>query len=112
MLWEPLGRARRISRSYYAAYSFVGSVLASRGLAFPADRVGPDHALLPDLIRDQLGKVYGGSTIKRLRGAVTAPYRTRVRSDYHPHVKVNKHSALEAERLATAVRKTLSKELP
>lgn len=101
-----------VSRSYFAAYSFAASVLAKEGVAFREDRVGPEHEPLPDLIRDQLGKRFGQPTLKELRATITALYAARITADYKPHQIIDKSSALHAERLATTVRKLMSKELP
>lgn len=87
-----------VSRSYYAAYSFVASRLVAYGLDFRDDRVGPEHEPIPDLIKNHLARTLGQKTVWEVRARVQRLYLARLRADYLPHFSVSPDLALEAER--------------
>jgi uncharacterized protein (UPF0332 family) len=100
-----------VSRSYYAAYSFIASVLAKQKTDFQDDRVGPEHAPLPEMVRDRLPKVLGRHAARDLSAILRELYEARLTADYKPHKAIHERDAVDAVQRATRVRKLMERQL-
>ncbi len=82
-----------ISRSYYAAYSAITSVLIRQGITLGHGGNNPGHAGLPVLVVNNL--TFLPLTVRYdLNKALRRLYRARIDADYDPFVKVDEATAL------------------
>ncbi len=98
-----------VSRSYYAAYAFLASLLVMKPeITFHEDSEGPGHASLSDLVGNHLQNEFGFTLRKQIRADIRTLYAYRLSADYHPRLSVQTdvaHKALGAARtIAKAVR--------
>ena len=85
-----------VSRAYYAVYSRIAHVLASRGLTFADGREGPGHEQLADLVLHHLRMLgqyrwYVAEDLRKL-------YKMRLEADYRPSHPVGVTDAQKAVR--------------
>jgi uncharacterized protein (UPF0332 family) len=107
------GRARSsFSRAYYASYSFLAAALATKlGVRFGAERDGPAHDALPDLVESHLRADLEQHVRRRVRVCVSALYRMRLVADYQPRRPVSDTDTLEALKRASTVATTVRRLL-
>ena len=105
-----------VSRSYYAAYSFLsGALVRERGVSPWNEREGPSHASLPNEIAEYLaGKTHkvGATKLTReesriVRRDLRTLYQLRVAADYRPSVIIRRIDALSSLQDATFIGKTV-----
>lgn len=93
-----------VSRSYYAAYSFLAAALVlESGVNFRDDREGPEHEPLSDMVADHLRHVFPAAVRSRIRVGIRALYELRLIPDYRPRAVVGRARALDALRLASEI---------
>jgi len=105
-----------VSRSYYAAYAFLASLLVMKPeITFHEDSEGPGHASLSDLVGNHLKNDFGFTLLKQIRADIRTLYAYRLSADYHPRLSVRPDVALEAinaaHTIARAVRDKKGKDL-
>lgn len=89
-----------MSRAYYAAYSKVAhELVATAGLAMPANREGPHHTGRRGAIRPMIEtSMPNMSPQKRVKLSelIGRLYTLRIEADYRPSVNVTSHDARDA----------------
>jgi uncharacterized protein (UPF0332 family) len=99
-----------VSRSYYAAYSYIAAVLVLKpGMNFQDDREGPEHEPLADHIKNFLMRDYTTNALKEMRAGIRVLYDARILADYRPRVAMLNASSLRALKKATAIANMVKK---
>jgi len=93
-----------VSRSYYAAYSFLASRLVLHtAVSFSQDRDGPEHGSLPDLITTHLKSDFSRRVLWQIRKDVETLYSLRIQADYRPKAAIYERPTLEALKTARRI---------
>lgn len=97
-----------VSRSYYAAYAFLASLLVMKTqVIFPEEREGPGHTSLSDLVWNHLQTEFGYTQRKRIRTDIRVLYDYRLKADYKPRDSVRSGDASEAKKVAGTIAKAV-----
>ena len=90
-----------VSRAYYAAYARVTAELEGRA-SLPADREGPDHDDLPEMVIDYLSRMQYPAR-REVREILIRLYDYRLHADYRPSRVIGnaelRHALLLVDRL-------------
>ena len=92
-----------VSRSYYAAYSYLASALVQeQSVTFKIDREGPEHDL-SDMVAKHLHNYFSIKVLPDVRLGIKTLYEMRLVADYKPRASVRREIAIEALQLATTI---------
>lgn len=102
-----------VSRSYYAAYSFLASALVlEQSVQFRDGREGPEHEPLSDLVAVHLRRAFAPSALKQVRVGVRTLYGARLEADYRPTMIVRETLAADALRWAAIIANNVRRIYP
>lgn len=99
-----------MSRSYYAAYSFLAAALVlNPSVSFAEDREGPQHEPLSDLVASHLKHYLAPTARSRTRIGIRTLYEARLIADYRPRAAVSDEKATLALQYATEIANNVRK---
>lgn len=105
-----------LNRAYYSAYAFLSAALVQEpAVSFRTPqgesgrRDGPQHAHLPDMIRNHLKRRLGPDTRSQIRRATIGLYLARLDADYKPRVPVSMKMAERALQELLFIERTMKR---